>query len=156
MNGQWIGKYTGTQSGEVIVNMDDRGSYFQGVAYLIDSKGNVPRIGLALRTRNKDNDFNLRPDALWVIHPETGDAATWTDVKESYAAETVIPGSIDVTGHWDECCLELAWQTDVGMSGSCELPRSRADQPSNLKAFQMGWANFKQYVSDFAGKGHLF
>jgi hypothetical protein len=167
MNGQWIGRYTGTNSGEIILNADDRGSCFRGVAYLNDSEPNLPWIGAGLWTRNKDSDFAFSTDDLWPIHPKTRNAAIWDDVpdapggavvgvKQLFPAGVGMPRHADVTGRWDGHSLKLTWKTDIGTSGSCELPRSRADQPSDLKPLQMGWADFKEYVSKLAGNQHLF
>jgi hypothetical protein len=155
MNGQWIGKYTGTNDGEMIVNVDDLGSHFQGVAYLTDNNKTLPRMGVQVQTKNKDTDFNLPSVAISVIHPKTGNAAPWDEIKQFYPGVT-IPGNANVVGQWDERSLKMAWQTDIGTACSSELPRSRADQPSDLKALQMGWEYFKEYVSEFAGKRHLF
>jgi hypothetical protein len=156
MNGQWIGQYTGTNLGNVMINLDDLGSHFRGVAYLTDSNTTLPGIGASFRTRNRNANFELRTDAIWAIHPATGDSAIWEDVAKLYPEGVRIPRSADVTGQWDERSLKLAWQTDVGTSGSCELPRSRAGEPSDLIARQMGWAEFKHYAASILGKRHLF
>jgi hypothetical protein len=156
MNGQWIGKYTGTNGGELLVNVDDLGSHFEGIAYLTDDNTNLPRLGAALQTKNKDAEFNLRIDALRPIHPKTGNTGSWDEVKQFYAPDVVMPGSAELTGRWDERSLKLEWHTDIGTSGSCELPRSRADQPSDLKGLQMGWSDFKAYVSELAGRRQMF
>jgi hypothetical protein len=33
MKGQWIGEYAGTNAGTIIVNIDERASCFEGIAY---------------------------------------------------------------------------------------------------------------------------
>ena len=53
MNGQWMGKYTGTSEGRLMINMDDRGSHFEGVAYLEPSEKGIPWTGADLKTANK-------------------------------------------------------------------------------------------------------
>ncbi len=156
MRGQWIGKCTGTNNGHIIVNVDDRVSYFQGVAYLTDDNTSLPRIGCSFRTRDKDASFSVVTDALWVFHPYTANPASWDEVRKLYPSEVIIPKSVNLTGQWDERTLTLNWQTDIGTSGICELPRSRSDQSSDLKAFQMKWADFKKYISALSGRRHLF
>jgi hypothetical protein len=156
MNGQWIGRYTGTNSGEFVLNIDDLGPYFRGVAYANDSDTSLPWIGAAFRTKNKDADFDFRTERLWAIHPHTRNPATWDEIKQLFPVGLAFPTYADVRGRWDERSLKLAWQTDIGTAGQCELPRSRAADPSDLKPRQMGWVDFKQYVSELAGKRNLF
>lgn len=156
MNGQWIGGYTGTSSGLLMINVDDRESHFEGVAYLKPHGDDVPSTGVAFRTVNRDTEFRFGSSHLWAFHPSTGNLASWDDIKTFYPAGFTVSNHVEVSGRWDEHLLELSWRTDVGASGSSELQRSRAAQPSELKALQMGWREFKQYVAALAGKRHLF
>jgi hypothetical protein len=76
MNGQWLGRYNGTNSGTIMVNIDDLGSFFRGVAYLRDSNQKFPAIGAGFSTKNKDAHFEFSTQNLWPLHPKNGDAAT--------------------------------------------------------------------------------
>ena len=154
MNGQWTGRYNGTNSGGLIVNLDDLGSYFQGVAYLTDDNATFPTIGAVIRTTNKAAEFHFHTD-VWPILRQTGNAASREEVKEFYPNVSV-PTKAEVRGRWDSHSLTFAWQTDIGTSGSCELPRSKAADPSDLNPLKMGWEEFKVYVSKLAGRRHLF
>ena len=42
MKGQWIGNYTGSSPGMIIVNVDERSTHYQGVAYLHESNPAIP------------------------------------------------------------------------------------------------------------------
>src|SRR5947207_8178247 len=42
MNGQWLGRYDGTRRGPIIVNVDERQSYFQGTATILDDDPAAP------------------------------------------------------------------------------------------------------------------
>jgi hypothetical protein len=156
MNGQWIGDYAGTSSGTLLVNVDDRGAHFEGVAYIRPHGNDIPHTGVGFRTVSKDSEFQFVTRDFWAMHPRTGDPASWEDIKQFYPAGFSVSKQIDITGRWDESHLELAWRTDVGSSGTSDLPRSRASQPSELRALQMGWGEFKAYISGLAGKRHLF
>lgn len=52
--------------------------------------------------------------------------------------------------------LTLSWTTDLGFAGNCELPRSKAGEPSEIVSEQRDWDDFKRYVSDLKGKRYLF
>jgi len=44
-----------------MLNIDDLGSYSEGVAYIIDDDKNVPQTGVRIRTLKKDRKVTLRP-----------------------------------------------------------------------------------------------
>jgi hypothetical protein len=137
MNGQWIGTYSGTNVGEIIVNVDDRGSHFQGVTYVNDGTAGLPRITASFQTENKAADFGFRPDQLWAVHPHTSDRDYWDNIKQLYPADVVIPTTADVTGHWDEqlsasgmadghrdvwflCVAEIAGRSAISLDSSTD------------------------------------
>lgn len=59
MNGQWIGRFTGSNTGAVIINVDDRGDYFEGVAYVFTDGQTMPITYAKFRTNDKNNNFKL-------------------------------------------------------------------------------------------------
>ena len=156
MNGQWMGDYTGTSSGKLLINVDDRGSHFEGVAYLRPHGNDIPPTGVGFRTVNRDREFQFVTREFWAIHPQTGNPTSWEDIKQFYPAGVSVANQVEVSGRWDESHLELSWRTDVGSSGAVDLQRSRAAQLSELQALPMGWGEFKAYVAALAGKRHLF
>jgi hypothetical protein len=36
MNGQWLGRYTGTNSGTLVIELDDMETHYEGRAYAYD------------------------------------------------------------------------------------------------------------------------
>jgi hypothetical protein len=42
MQGQWLGRYSGTNMGEAIVELDDVGDHYEGKAYVIDDQPQMP------------------------------------------------------------------------------------------------------------------
>jgi hypothetical protein len=39
LNGQWIGRYSGTNAGSAVLELDDRGTHFEGQLYAWDQFG---------------------------------------------------------------------------------------------------------------------
>src|SRR5437016_11186449 len=146
MNGQWIGRYTGASEGMIIVNVDDRGAFYQEVAYLHDGNPALPGIAALFKTPNEERHFQVRTDVIIAINPQTGLADLWDNVKQRYPG-AAISTYADVTGSWDDASLTLAWKTDIGVNGTCVLPRSKADQPSTLVAMEKRWDEYKAYVA---------
>ena len=66
MNGQWIGGATGgDSSGKLIVNIDNRGSHYEGVAFIHDDDPSMPISVALIQTKDLSNDFEFRAE----IHP---------------------------------------------------------------------------------------
>jgi hypothetical protein len=49
---------------------------------------------------------------------------------------------------WSDKQLKLSWITDIGTSGSADIARSKADQPSKYEPLAMTWEDFKKFVTN--------
>lgn len=157
MNGQWIGTYTvGDTTGKIHVNIDELESKYFGAAYIFDANPKLPTAVAHFATANKNSDFSLRTDPLQAIDPRSGDAATWEQVKTLFPDVATFSKHADVRGSFDRDKLILSWTTDTGLRGSCELPRSKAGQPSDLAAIEQDWNTFKATAIDRASTRPLF
>ena len=157
MNGQWIGDYKGATEGELLMNIDDCKSHFEGVAYLTPHNSEIPSVGLSFRTDNKDREFKFVPKQVWPIHPHTANnLGSFDEVNQFYPSGFLVAKEIEVTGHWNESQLEVEYRTEKFGSGSAKIPRSRSSQPSELYAQSMEWADFKKYVAGLVGRRDLF
>ncbi len=107
------------------------------------------------KTPNKERHFQVRTDVIAAINPQTGLADLWDNVKQRYPGAGISTYA-DVTGSWDNASLTLAWTTDIGINGTCVLPRSKADQPPTLVPTEKGWDEYKTYVASLEGLRHLF
>lgn len=159
MNGQWIGTYTGSTVGTIIVNIDERELNYQGVASLIPNDTNThPGIVASFRTPGKpvaQAQFQFRTDLLASFDPKSGMIGLWENVKQHYPPME-FPKYADVTGTWDEHSLNLNWLSNLGDQGTCVLPRSQAVTPSKLNPLEMDWTAYKEYVAGLKATRHLF
>jgi hypothetical protein len=156
MKGQWIGTYTGASTGEIILNIDERPSYFQGVAYLNEENTNIPNTATFFRTNHKEGDFQFRTDLILPINPLSGVTDSWENVKRHYADDVSVSKFADVVGSWNGDTLSLSWTTDIGVSDNCTLPRSKAELPSELVPLDKEWESYKSYVASLEGRRYLF
>jgi hypothetical protein len=156
MNGQWIGTYDGSSRGMIIVNVDEQQENYQGVAYLLENDRTIPSSAVLFRTPNKDQQFRLAADLILAIDPTRGSTELWEKVKQHFGDNVSFSRQAEITGAWDKDSLTLSWVTDVGVQGNCVLPRSKADQPSELVAIEKDWSAYRQYVSDLKGCRYLF
>jgi hypothetical protein len=158
MKGQWIGSYTGSSQGVIVVNIDERPFNYKGVAYLNEADRNIPTTAIAFRTQDKNTSFQFKTDLILPIDPVSGAIVAWDKIKGSYAEGVTVAKSADVTGSYLNNTLSLSWTADTGTTGTCELPRSKAGEPSELVPIPsiQGWSSYKAYVGSLERKRYLF
>jgi hypothetical protein len=156
MNGQWIGRYTGAATGAIHVNVDERETGYLGVAYLFSDTPKMPITVAFFTTPNKESEFSIRTEPLQTVDLETAATVSWETVKDKYPHGIVFSKYADVRGSFDENNLTLSWTTEEGGNGDCVLPRSKADQPSELIPLEMDWGTYKEHVIELASKRLLF
>lgn len=156
MKGQWIGEYVGSSGGSIIINIDERTSYFEGVAYLNESNKSLPSTAAFFNTQDKGNKFQFRTNWISPINPSTGVTDSLENVMKFYDKEVVIPKYADITGTWDEEYLTLSWTSDTSTNGACTLPRSKATQPSELVPIISDWDGFRASIAKMEGRRLLF
>jgi len=156
MNGQWLGKFTGSSGdGNIVVNIDERETYYQGVAYTHPDNRALPSSFAYFKTKNKELKCQLRTDALLPLDPSTTNVTTWDLIKDKYP-NLVFSNYADVTISLENGALTLSWKTDLGGTGHCVLPHSEAGETSKLNATKSDWGDFKNYVSSLSGRRFLF
>jgi hypothetical protein len=157
MNGQWRGSYTDlANGGNIHVNLDETESNYRGVAYLWPFDAQLPPVAAYLTTPNKEREFSLRTEGIEAIDRDTANAVPWDTVKAKYPEGTIFSSYADVRGSFDQNSLTLSWTTDIGVTGSCVLPRSKADQPSEIVPLEQDWNTYKEYGIRLASKRPLF
>lgn len=146
MKGNWSGPYQGTNAGTIIVEMDDRDTFFQGCVYAYDEREGIPTVFSIVRTpsRNKKQNFNTQ---ISFLDPRTGEPCDWRQIAGLFDTDVQVPTKADVKIEWNKEALELWWTTDIGTSGSARLAKSDAQKPSAIVAEPVGsWEEFKRLV----------
>jgi hypothetical protein len=146
MNGYWVGCYTGSNSGRVAIELDDRGTHFEGYAYAYDGNANLPSTFAVIKT--PDKSYQSRFSApLFPLHPQTGEPTNWSSVEQYFGQDISVPTSASVQCDWDDQHLTLQWQTDIGTFGSANLLRGSATKPSTYTPLPVrSWKVFKEFV----------
>lgn len=151
-----MGTFTGSNGdGNIVVNIDERESCYQGVAYTHPVNRTLPSSAAFFKTNDKELNGQLRTDALLPFDPITAKLTTWDAIKDKYP-NLVFSQYADVAISLENEALTLSWKTDIGATGNCVLRRSKAAEPSDLKATKSNWGDFKKYVSGLSGKRFLF
>ena len=156
MNGQWMGQYIGSNSGSIIVNLDDMGEHYEGVAFLLDTNSQLPVTVAMLKTSDKARTFQFKTPAILSINPRTSFIDTWDNVKQFFP-QMFFPKEAKVRGEWNESELIFSCSTDIGTTASATLPKSKADKPSEQVPLTLDWNGCKVHFSKLAGsRRYLF
>lgn len=157
INGQWLAKITGTNSGQAILELDDEVDHFAGVAYMYDDDPALPSFYAEIRTPSRRNHFRL---SLVLVPLDTNTSAPidLPTFKERFklASDAQYPVA---ESEWfvtkDE--IKVDWSTNMGTSGSLLLKRSPASKPSEYTALNIkSWGQFKNYVSKIEPYRYIF
>jgi hypothetical protein len=156
MNGQWLGEYSGSSSGKIIVNIDERESNYEGEAVLPETESKLPSAVAFFTTPSKENSFKFRTDLIQAIDPTSGYTVPWESIRNRYPENVGFSRYADVEASWDAASLTLSWITDLGTTGECVLPRSKAHLASDLVPLDLDWEGYKKHVSTLKHRQYLF
>jgi len=157
INGQWIGLFNGTNSGTLVLELDDMGSHYEGRAYAYDQNPAMPSTFAYIKTANKEKTIKLRLQLL-PIDPRNGEPTTWNQIA-SFFPTIVFPVFADVElSLGEKGCLNANWKTNIETSGSAVIGRSNASAPTEYVPLPSvtSWEQFKSYVCSLEHRRHIF
>lgn len=156
MNGQWLGRYTGTNSGTLMIDLDDKGTHYEGRACAYDDNTALPSTFVIVKTENKATQFQLRLQ-LYPLDPRTGDATTWNQLGSVFPNVT-FPVFADVIFDLQGHIPSINWRTNIETTGSAQLQRSRAGDPTEYQPLPnvTNWVEFKTFVSTLDHRQYIF
>jgi hypothetical protein len=156
MNGQWLGRYSGSNVGTLVIELDDMGTHYEGRAFAYDDNTDLPGTFALLKTATKENGLHLRLP-LFPIDPRTDDPTTWNQIASLFP-NVVFPVFADVDLDFAGDTLKVSWKTNIETSGSATITRSRADAPTDYQPLSdvTHWEQFKNYVSRLEHRRYIF
>jgi hypothetical protein len=157
MNGQWIGRYTGSNTGLLVVEIDDMGTHYEGRAFAYDDNPLLPGTVVLIKTPDKAKHYQQNLE-LFPINPRTGDPGTWDQIAQHFPAGTAFPRRADVTLNRTGKNLKVSWTTDMGTSGAVDIPKTRAAEPTEYQPLPdvTDWKQFKQHVNSLEHRRYIF
>src|SRR6266550_351559 len=90
MRGQWIGPFQGANQGVAIIELDDAGDHYEGVAFAYSERADLPSLFAGVTTPGKANKFDLNL-AIDPIDIGRGLVVSWDSVKANYPGVTLAP-----------------------------------------------------------------
>lgn len=154
MNGQWMGRYSGTNAGAAMVDLDDKGSHYEGAALLDDDNKALPATLALIRTPDKSTAFKLELGIL-PYDRHSGLIKQWPEISDKYPG-VVFPSKATAQFNFTSQSLKVSWITDIGTSGFAELPKSKAAEKSEYVSRSLTWDEFKAYASNLEHRRYIF
>lgn len=155
MNGHWYGRYSGSNTGQIVIELDECSDCFEGWVYLYDSAPPLPSTAAFIKTADKSNKGTVKT-RVQPLDAQTGDVSEWQNVG-SPPPGTTTPNEIQVDYEFDGRRLLVTGKTDIGTYGAAEIEKSQVDAPSTLVPLPVtSWSEFKDYVTKFERYRYIF
>ena len=157
MNGQWIGRYSGTNSGQLIVDLDDRGTHYEGIACAYDDDPLLPGTFVHVKTTDKQPTFQDRLPVL-PIDPRTGEPNDWANLQTLFPQGINVPKHASISLNVEDDVLKVEWKTDIDTAGSANLRRTKANAPTEYQPLPevQSWDDFKAFVTGLEHRRFIF
>src|SRR6185312_12631785 len=98
MHGQWVGRYVGTNTGLLVIDLDDMGDHYEGLVYVWDDRPWLPSSFAPIRTADKSKKFRLHNVPVAPVHPHTNEVTNWHQIQSLFPGVT-FPSTVNVD--WD-------------------------------------------------------
>lgn len=153
MRGQWIGKYTGTTDGDIIINIDEMENNYEGNVFIHPIDRNFPSAIGFFNTGDKSSKQHLKV-YIDAIHPESFTQCAWDDIKDLYQGRDFskeAEGSIE----FQNDTLQIDVITDIGVSVATKLKKPILGD-SRIDGALMDWSKFKDHIEQTSKSKYLF
>lgn len=155
MRGQWIGKYTGSVQGSVIVNIDERQDGFVGIAYITPDDKILPasaaHFGIDGKSTKHDIVAFVNP-----IDPRNGFQCRWDDIKHLYGENVRHSEKATVSLELVDGALQIHAATDIGVYFQSKIDAPRQTDESLIKGVSMSWSDFKSHIAQRSKTKFMF
>ena len=158
LSGQWITNYAGSNTGTLVIEIDEVGDHYEGSACAWDDNVSNPNSLVRFNTSSKALSQRLKGVLVQPIdnignnvHPEV--------MKNLAVSGFNFPATADIEFELKGQTLSVNWVTPVGSSGggTAIAPKTRGGEPSELSPLPVKtWEQFKKYVKALDRKRYIF
>jgi hypothetical protein len=156
--GQWIAQYSGSNSGTLVIELDDVGDHYEGTACAWDDKVGINTL-ISIRTPSKEPTQSLKSVPLRPMN-NLGIFLQSADLEHLKSANGLqFPDTVDIDFDSDGVGLSVKWETPIGTSGSAvaSVSRTRSGLPSTLIPLPIeDWEVFKSYVNSLERRRYIY
>lgn len=159
MNGQWIGPYSGTNNGLLVLDLDDVGEHYEGSASALDNQTQLPPTFADFMVSpipKGKPEFELRVPLL-PIDRASGHPTSWDELKKIYP-DVEVPTFADTSWKVGAERIDISWKTDVGTQGIGYVEKSKGSLDSTLQPMVeiRTWEDFRKFTKDLEPYRYIF
>lgn len=154
MKGQWLGRTTTGDQGFIVLNIDDIGSNWQGVAYLLPDDVTYVPSGCFFSIIPKSHEFSFSA----LINPvdrRSGMVTTWDRIPLKNP-EGPRSTTVEVSGHLEGDNITLKARTNIGVVIEGQVARLPPSDVSTVEATTKAWPEYKTDVALLSNKNMLY
>jgi FRG domain len=158
LSGQWVARYTGANTGTIVIEIDEVGDHYEGAACVWDDDLARPSSLVRFRTPSKDPSQTM-PGLPVVPMDSRGTYLSPEQLAAMLPAGFAYPATADVSFDLQGSTLSVQWTTPVGSFGgaSAIAPKTRAGEESEIAPRSLrNWAAFKAYVNGLERRRYVF
>ncbi len=156
MRGQWLGRYNGNTSGAVVVELDDLGDHYDGVAFVYPDDIRYPPLFAPVEMPGKEHHASLNLQ-ISPIDVQRAVVTNWDAIKANYP-DVTLERFLQTEWELKDGLLNVGWEFPPGIKGAAVLRRGEADKPSTRASSEKvkSWAEFKEYDVTLEPNRHVF
>jgi hypothetical protein len=158
LKGQWVAKYSGTNIGTGVLDIDEFDHHFAGTATAWDE--NPPRPSSLVRIRTSSKSTTQHLTNLLVAHIDAfGNPLSADAIKRLNENNIFPPAIVDIDLHLNGSTLSIQWSSSIGTSAGAvaTASKTRGGLRSDLVAIPVkGWDGFKRRVNVIDQKRYIF
>ena len=158
LTGQWIGRYSGTNNGLLVLDLDDFGTHHAGTACVWDDNLNLPCSIARISITSNVMTHHLEGVRLQHVNHHGVELSPET-IAQFEKAGGRIPQTADIDISLSGSDLTFQWSTSIGTSGtgSSTMSKSKAGQRSDLQPLPIKtWTRFKAHANSLDPRRFIF
>ena len=159
MAGQWIGRYSGSNNGLFVVELDSVDDHYEGTAVAWDDDPTYLVTFVSFQTTSQATYHQLDDLETLFFLPDGTPLTKNEAIRFGTQTGVSYPEIIRLTLELQGLKLEGKWDTPMGTagSGSSIITKTRGRAPSSLKNVSLlTWSDFKSYVQSLKPRTFIF
>ena len=159
LGGQWVAKYSGSNTGTLVLGIDDRGDHYEGTGCVWDDNLNYPNSFVRFETPSRDNTQRFVGLQVMALDNNGNFLTPETLLKLRDEHGINFPATADVQLTLQNEGLDVSWKTSIGTFGSvtATAPKTRAGLKSELVPLPINtWDEFKSHVNEAETQRYVY
>jgi hypothetical protein len=156
LSGQWVAKYSGTNTGSGVIDLDEFENHFAGTVTAWEDHPEKPNAYVRIHTPSKSRTQHLTKLPVNYIDA-FGNPLTNATVQQLNAKNIFLPDTVDIDLRLNGNSLSVQWLSSLHTSGIATATKTQGGLPSDLVVTRVqGWNGFKRRVNALEPRRYVF